>query len=229
MPNVGDAAPHIGGATGDGTVISMSEAALRRERRLPAGVEPGAGMAELDRELVARRVNGAFARLFGATPDDLIGTEFPGWFLPAVQETVRRELGALADGRKDGFDERLVGLGPGGPFFADVTGRTVTGDDGELCLVLLARPVEAAGPAAAAVRLADLDAKILEGLAAGEPTVRIAMRLYLSRQAVDYRIGAMLRKLDAPSRAALVSKAYTSGLLRASQWPPRVAPHARGE
>jgi DNA-binding NarL/FixJ family response regulator len=53
------------------------------------------------------------------------------------------------------------------------------------------------------------------------------MRLYLSRQAVDYRIGAMLRRLDAPNRAALVSKAYAGGLLRAEHWPPRVAPHAR--
>ena len=55
------------------------------------------------------------------------------------------------------------------------------------------------------------------------------MRLYLSRQAVDYRIGAMLRKLAAPSRAALVSKAYASGVLCPAQWPPRVAGHAREE
>jgi len=218
VPNVSEAAPHIGGATGDGTVISMSEAALRRGKRLPEVAEPAAGMVELDRDLVARRVNGACARLFGTTPDDLIGTRFPGWFPPAVQETVRRGLGELVAGRKDAFAERLTG-----PFPADVTGLALTGGDGEVGLVLLIRPVEPADP----VRLSGLDVQILEGLAAGEPTVHIAMRLYLSRQAVDYRIGAMLRRLDAPSRAALVSKAYAAGLLCAAHWPPRVAPHAR--
>ncbi|WP_206794691.1 LuxR C-terminal-related transcriptional regulator [Amycolatopsis sp. MtRt-6] len=196
----------------------MREAALRRGKRLPERVEPEAGMAELGRDLVVRRVNGAFADLFGTTPDDVIGTPFCGWFLPAVQDTVRRELAGLALGGR--FDERLVGLGPG-PFLADVTGHAID-DDGEARLVLLVRPVPSGE---APVRLAALDAQILEGLAAGEPAVRIAMRLYLSRQAVDYRIGAMLRKLGAPSRAALVSRAYAAGVLRPEQWPPRVASH----
>ncbi|MEU5259429.1 PAS domain-containing protein [Amycolatopsis sp. NPDC021455] len=200
----------------------MSEVALRRGKRRPEAGEPGAGMVELDPGLVVRRVNGAFAELFGTTPDDVIGTAFPDWFPPVFQETVRRELGELVSGREDRFDARLTGPGP---FAVDVTGRTITGGDGELCVVLLAHPAGSAPP----VRLDDLDARILEGLAAGEPTVRIAMRLYLSRQAVDYRIGAMLRKLGAPSRAALVSKAYTSGVLCPSQWPPRVAGHAREE
>jgi DNA-binding CsgD family transcriptional regulator len=177
-------------------------------------------MAELDRDLVVRRVNGAFARLLGTTPDDVIGTSFPSWFAPP--QAVRRALGELVSGRQDGFDARLTGPGP---FAVDVTGRRITGGDGEPCVVLLAHPAGAASP----VRLDDLDARILEGLAAGEPTVRIAMRLYLSRQAVDYRIGAMLRKLSAPSRAALVSKAYASGVLCPAQWPPRVAGHAREE
>lgn len=193
----------------------MAEAALRRGKRLPESAEPGTGMVELDGDLVVRQVNGAFAQLFGTTPDDVIGTPFPDWFLPAVRQTLRRELAELAAGGRDGFDERLACPGP---FFADVTARPLPGGG----LVLLVRPAEPAP-----VRLGDLDAQILEGLAAGEPTVRIAMRLYLSRQAVDYRIGAMLRKLEAPSRAALVSKAYACGVLCPSQWPPRVAPHAR--
>jgi PAS domain S-box-containing protein len=228
LPNVGDEAPHIGGAAGEGTVTSMSEAALRRGRRRPEVEEPAAGMVELDPGLVVRRVSGAFADLFGTTPDDVIGTGFPGWFLPAVQETVRRQLGELVSGAEDRFEERLVGLGPGGgAFFVDVTGRILAADDGGTCLVLLAQPVEPGEPAGVPERLADLDARILEGLAAGEPAVRIAMRLFLSRQAVDYRIGAMLRKLAVPNRAALVSKAYALGLLEQADWPPRVPPHAR--
>ncbi|SEC49682.1 regulatory protein, luxR family [Amycolatopsis tolypomycina] len=197
----------------------MSEAALRRGKRLPEHGEPGAGMAELGRDLVVRRVNGAFADLFGTTPDDVIGTPFRGWFRPADRDTLRREPAGLVPGER--FDERLVGLGPR-PFLADVTGRAID-DDGEVRLVLLVRPVPSGE---APVRLAALDARILEGLAAGEPAVRIALRLYLSRQAVDYRIGAMLRKLGAPSRAALVSRAYAAGVLQPELWPPRVASHA---
>ncbi len=226
--NVDDEAPHIGGATAGGTVTSMSEAALRRERRRPEVAAPGAGMVELDPGLVVRRVSGAFAELFGTTPDDVIGTGFPGWFLPAVQETVRRRLEELASGAEDRFEERLAGLGPGGEaFFVDVTGRILAGDDGGACLVLLVQPVDSGEQAGTPVRLADLDARILEGLAAGEPAVRIAMRLFLSRQAVDYRIGAMLRKLAVPNRAALVSKACALGILEAADWPPRVPSRAR--
>ncbi|HEX3785134.1 MAG TPA: LuxR C-terminal-related transcriptional regulator, partial [Pseudonocardiaceae bacterium] len=69
-----------------------------------------------------------------------------------------------------------------------------------------------------------LDARILEGVAAGASTIQLATRLYLSRQGVEYHVGSMLRKLRVSNRAALVSRAYAMGLLVADAWPPRISP-----
>ncbi|WP_042410819.1 LuxR C-terminal-related transcriptional regulator [Streptacidiphilus carbonis] len=72
--------------------------------------------------------------------------------------------------------------------------------------------------------LTSLDARILEGIATGASTVQLATRLFLSRQGVEYRVALMLRRLDAPNRAALVSRAHSAGILSVGSWPPRVLP-----
>ncbi|MFJ4770751.1 helix-turn-helix transcriptional regulator [Streptomyces uncialis] len=73
-------------------------------------------------------------------------------------------------------------------------------------------------------RLTALDVRILEGVAVGVSTVRLAASLYLSRQGVEYRIGLMLRRFQAANRAALVSRAHSLGVLSVGAWPPRVVP-----
>lgn len=70
--------------------------------------------------------------------------------------------------------------------------------------------------------LAKLDAMILEAVAAGASSVQIAVRLHLSRQAVDYHIKGMLRMLNAVNRPELVSKACSVGMLDLATWPPKV-------
>lgn len=73
-----------------------------------------------------------------------------------------------------------------------------------------------------------LDAQVLEGVAGGESTVQLAARLYLSRQGIEYRVGQMLRRFDAPNRPALVARAHALGMFAAGQGPPRVLPkHVR--
>jgi len=54
--------------------------------------------------------------------------------------------------------------------------------------------------------------------------VQLASKLYLSRQGVEYHVGAMLRKFKSPNRSALVSKAYSQGILSIGHWPPKVIP-----
>ena len=49
----------------------------------------------------------------------------------------------------------------------------------------------------------------------------MAARLYLSRQGVEYHVGLMLRRFKAPNRAALVSRAYSMGVLTVGSWPPK--------
>ncbi|MBC3839806.1 LuxR family transcriptional regulator [Streptacidiphilus sp. 4-A2] len=83
------------------------------------------------------------------------------------------------------------------------------------------RPGEGAA-APCAERLTVLGACILEGVAAGCSTAELAAALYLSRQGVEYHIGLMLRQFQVPNRAALVSRAYSLGVLGVGSWPPRV-------
>ncbi|MEV6823591.1 LuxR C-terminal-related transcriptional regulator [Amycolatopsis sp. NPDC051102] len=73
-------------------------------------------------------------------------------------------------------------------------------------------------------RLSRLDALILEAVATGASSVRIACRLHLSRQAVDYHIKGMQRQFGAVNRTALVAKACVAGVLEVVTWPPKVPP-----
>ncbi|WP_328611552.1 helix-turn-helix transcriptional regulator [Amycolatopsis sp. NBC_00345] len=73
-------------------------------------------------------------------------------------------------------------------------------------------------------QLSGLDAMILEAVATGVSSVRIASRLYISRQAVDYHIKGMQRQLNAVNRAELVSRAHVAGILDIGRWPPKVPP-----
>ena len=57
--------------------------------------------------------------------------------------------------------------------------------------------------------LTALDAKIMEGVAAGISSAQLASRLHMSRQGVEYHVGVMMRKLNALNRSALVSRAYS--------------------
>ncbi|WP_197288589.1 LuxR C-terminal-related transcriptional regulator [Nocardia sp. NRRL S-836] len=68
-----------------------------------------------------------------------------------------------------------------------------------------------------------LQARILEGVAAGFSSDRLSRELYLSPKTVDYHVRVMSDKLQAPNRVALVSRAFVLDILRADSWPPRVA------
>ncbi|MYR61440.1 LuxR family transcriptional regulator [Streptomyces sp. SID625] len=88
-----------------------------------------------------------------------------------------------------------------------------------------ARPPGGGPPAGTGVRrLTPVDARILEGVAVGTPTVRLAASLYLSRQGIEYRIGLLMRQFQAANRSALVSRAHSLGVLSVGAWPPRVLP-----
>jgi DNA-binding CsgD family transcriptional regulator len=65
------------------------------------------------------------------------------------------------------------------------------------------------------------EARIVEGLAFGLTNAELGRELHLSRQGLDYHIDRLRRKLAARSRAALVARAYVTGVLDPSAWPPR--------
>lgn len=93
------------------------------------------------------------------------------------------------------------------------------------------RPVLAAEEAeflssAAPLHLSVLEARTLEGLAAGMTNSALGRALSLSRQGLDYHLARLRRTLHARSRCALVARAYALGVLAPGVWPPRVAPSA---
>lgn len=65
--------------------------------------------------------------------------------------------------------------------------------------------------------------RILSLLAAGHSNAEIATSLHLSRQTVDYHLSRLRDLLDAPTRPALVARAYVLGILAPQAWPPRSA------
>ncbi|GAA2525328.1 LuxR family transcriptional regulator [Winogradskya humida] len=170
-----------------------------------------------------------FLRQFGGTRNSRAGQDFHELLHPGTRDKLRRKFErALAENRTI-FDDSIVGLGPrdsvfsGGMtgFVARGAGRQVDG------IVVVVEPDELPpGPAPARLSgrqvLTEIDARILEGVAAGASTVQLAGRLHLSRQGVEYRISSMFRKLNAPNRTALVSRAYAIGALTVGSWPPRV-------
>lgn len=166
-------------------------------------------------------VNDEFALRFGRTPDVLRGCGFLDLLHPDVHAPMNRWFERLAAGYAP-FDERIVSVDGEHPaFVGTVTGMAVLGEPGELVTTIVVVTPEKS-PSGAEFRLGEMDARILEGIANGESTIRIAGRLFLSRQGVEYHVGAMLRRLGVPNRAALVSKAFSMGLFHVAAWPPRI-------
>ncbi|WP_327408123.1 PAS domain-containing protein [Streptomyces sp. NBC_01281] len=63
--------------------------------------------------------------------------------------------------------------------------------------------------------------RIVALLAAGRSNADIAEELCLSRQTVDYHLSRLRVLLEAPTRPALVARAYVLGILSPQAWPPR--------
>jgi DNA-binding CsgD family transcriptional regulator len=72
--------------------------------------------------------------------------------------------------------------------------------------------------------LTALDARILEGVAIGKTTARLAAELHLSHQGVAYHVSAMMQKVKVANRTALTSMAFSSGIFREGCWPPKILP-----
>ncbi|MET9394815.1 PAS domain-containing protein [Streptomyces sp. NPDC006624] len=173
-------------------------------------------------DLVVTAAEPEFARQFGLSADEICGYGLVDLLRSPAPARLRERFTALSSGRCRRFTERVTGRDDTGREFpVDVTAVAVRNPSGEIAgvVVFLRRPEDTAsgGPV-----LNALDAQVLEGVASGESTVQMASRLYLSRQGIEYRVGQMLRRFDAPNRPALVARAHALGMFAAGQWPPRV-------
>jgi PAS domain S-box-containing protein len=191
--------------------------------------DSGLCMAILDRQLKVLEGNAAFVNQFGLHSPDAYLRTFFDLLHPSVRQHMQRQFARLTSGHGPRFAERVVALRVGGPPFAGMlTGVAVPGERGIGESVLVVMRPERSEHEGSTVNpnkiMSDLDARILEGVAAGMPTIQLASRLYLSRQGVEYHVSAMLRKFKVPNRTALVSKAYALGILSTGSWPPKASP-----
>ncbi|MEU9735633.1 PAS domain-containing protein [Streptomyces sp. NPDC048002] len=178
------------------------------------------------KELTVMAAEDDFAAQFGLSPGELCGRSLNELLQAGTPTRLKRRLADLFEGRTTWFTERVSGRHDSArAFTADLTAIAVTGPDGPSGLVLLLRPLTGTEvPRRRELTLSELDARLLEGVAGGASTVQLAGRLYLSRQGVEYRVGLLLRRFDAPNRPALVARAHGLGMFAPGQWPPLVLP-----
>ncbi|MFE3650161.1 MULTISPECIES: LuxR C-terminal-related transcriptional regulator [unclassified Streptomyces] len=224
-----------GPGTGGGTAT-----AVRGEERSSVCI------SVLDPALTIRQANQDFFRAFAtpvegsadvlapapsdssSTAPDVFGRNFRDLVHPSVRQPLMRQFERLLEGRRDRFATNVVALRSTGDVFnGSLTAAAVRsyGPDPTAVLVVMQSGDGSEDDAVVAPRrklLSEIDARILEGIAAGLSTIPLASRLYLSQHGVEYHVTGLLRKLKAPNRAALVSRAYAMGVLTVGTWPPRV-------
>jgi DNA-binding CsgD family transcriptional regulator len=194
----------------------------------PRGEQSGLCMAHLDLGLTIQQANQEFFAQFGGGSTDVCGRRFCDLVHPSVQRPLMREFGRLVEGKRNRFATQVVAVRPeASAFTSSLTGVAVRGETpGIAAILVLMRPTHGAEEAGVVTNrkkiLTEIDARILEGIAAGFSTIPLASRLYLSRQGVEYHVTGLLRKLKVPNRAALVSRAYSMGVLNVGTWPPKV-------
>ncbi|MGW3572480.1 LuxR C-terminal-related transcriptional regulator [Streptomyces sp. NPDC000941] len=201
-----------------------------RPKASQGGGRYATGMATLTSDLRILAGDDDFFRHFGGSSAELCGRELFDLLHPSAPTVLREHFSRLHDGRRTRFTERVVGCRTDGQVFSgDLTGTAIEGPSDQLsAIVVLVKPDdEAVLDEATTLRrllLSPMEAQILEGVATGASTVQLASKLYLSRQGIEYHVSSMLRKLKAPNRAALVSRAYSAGMLTVGTWPARVLP-----
>ncbi|MEV0606495.1 LuxR C-terminal-related transcriptional regulator [Polymorphospora rubra] len=185
----------------------------------------GICMASVDLTLRIEEANEQFRRDLGGS-GDIVGRDLFDFLGLDSQPHLRRQFVGLVEGRCERIAERVLGVRAGNYLLpAQLTAVSVRDRSPVVSgLVVMLQWDESAPRTARHKVLTDLDARILQGVAMGMSTVNLAAKLYLSRQGVEYHVATMMKKLKAPNRAALVSRAYSMGVLNAGTWPPQVSP-----
>jgi DNA-binding CsgD family transcriptional regulator len=188
----------------------------------------GIGLAVLDLGTRISNANDAFCRHFGLDRNELIEREFTSILHSRCRSRLLQELATLTS-EHAGVMQRSVPLWTVDmEFVGELTGIAVDGAARRRrmrqILILISPEVSrcSQGLLTPHKLLSDLDASILEGVAAGKSTVSLAAKLHLSRQGIEYHISAMFGRFKVSNRTALASKAYVMGMLSVNSWPPQV-------
>jgi DNA-binding CsgD family transcriptional regulator len=185
-------------------------------------------IAQLNLQLQLTGGNAGFADAFGVPAAALPGRPLIDLVHPSVRDKLARRLMSLASGERSRFTDWVVPYTGSTTTSVELTGLAVTNDaDCVDSLIVLVQQEQA--ESAALTTQADLikplsrmDARVLEGVAAGMSTIQLAAKLFLSRGGVEYHVSALMKNLKAVNRSELVSRAYSAGLFSVGSWPPRV-------
>lgn len=188
----------------------------------------GKCMAKLDVSIRLIETNEDFSRQFRRLPAELCGTRFCDLLHKDFRTRVSEQFTRMLAQQHLRFTEPMITFRQKDStiFQGELTAFTVRGADGSIdSLIALVCPEDGSTnvrpPASRKLLLTDLDARILEGVAAGVSTVQLASRFYLTRGGIEYHVDILFRKLKVNNRPALIAKAYCMGMLSPG-WPPRV-------
>jgi DNA-binding CsgD family transcriptional regulator len=188
----------------------------------------GAAFAVVDTALRIQDHNRALVEQCGRPEGPLVGRNICDLLHPSVQQILARPFERLIQRRSGSFIEHMTALWrTRANLSGTITGIANPGPAGSVeSILLIVNSEEARDERRTLISptklLTRINAQIIEGVAAGAPTVQLASRLYLSRQGIEYHVSSMLRQFKVPNRAALVSKLYSMGLFKIGSWPPRV-------
>jgi DNA-binding CsgD family transcriptional regulator len=198
--------------------------------------QSGLGLAILDTQLQILAANAEFCDQLGGQDVSITDRNFFDLLHPSVRQRLWPQLARVARGHARFVEMMSVRWAwahqPAGSVRPLVV-EEFNGVAADFVVSDLRRIVVLIAPEKSSARLtpeipenllSELDARILEGTAAGLTTVQLASQLYLSHQGVAYHIGAMMRRFGVANRTALASKAFASGIFRTDCWPPRVTP-----
>jgi PAS domain S-box-containing protein len=136
----------------------------------------GMCVAQLDHTIRIVDANVDFCRQFGQTAQEIVGRAFGDLLHPSVRDKTGQQLARLAGGERSRFTDRLVAVRPGGvAFTGELTALAMHGDAGRVeGVVVLLRPEQddRGGHLLTGHQkvMTEMDARILEGVAAGVST-----------------------------------------------------------
>lgn len=188
----------------------------------------GICLIALDTELRIRVANMEFLRHLQCTPAAIEGSRLADILAPQVRADLLTRLTEVAQGRCEWASGRIEASYTHSPVLTgEIAAVALHGEARQTGLAVVVIVYPDGKPARqdrfrAGHVLTEVEAHILEGIAAGHPTIKLAPALHLSRQGVEYHVTAMMRRFRVPNRTALISRAYALGILSNESWPPRV-------
>jgi PAS domain S-box-containing protein len=215
--------PRVGGIYVDVTDHSraLRERAAAAEELHALRERAGLAVVTLDLDGRVDQISTAAAELTGWSPPMLEGSAATEHLDGGPDaEALTAGWAALAGGRvarRGGVVSLRTAQGTCRAVRADLVLVRGSGTPGRVLAVLTPLGAETA----TRPRLTPTQLRVLTLMAGGAANKEVARTLGLSRQALDYHLRRLGSVLDAGSRPAMVARAYATGVLDATSWPPR--------